>query len=194
MGRSASSTRRASFAHSRRLAFENVQLDADVDPHKLSHFVGGLTVLEDGGKFPVLRSPARSTKGAATKTRASPPRRSRSRRCSTMPSTHRRCTSRTACSTTSTRASTACATRRGAMRRHVSIAAKLDHFQPYLNGIAKPLRDGRGYLASLRSRSRDPQGRRFDRRRAAPHRGRNLRPRANRWCISASRDAAICAG
>lgn len=133
------------FRHSRRLAFENIQLVADVDPHRSSRAVGGLTVLEDGGKFPFTAT-GTFDEGLGYE--------------------NSRITAKTlalaplfdyAVNSTSLHVAYGVLNdiearvyglrdKSGAMRRHLSITAKLDHFQPYLNGIAKPLRDGRGYL------------------------------------------------
>ncbi len=133
------------FRHSRRLAFENIQLDADVDPHRRSHFVGGLTVLEDGGKFPF------SATGTFDEALGYENSRISAKMLALAPLFDY------AVNSTSLHVAYGVLNdidariyglrdRAGAIRRHVSITAKLDHFQPYLNGITKPLRDGRGYL------------------------------------------------
>lgn len=133
------------FPHSRRLAFENIQLDANIDPHKRSHVVGGLTVLEEGGKFPF------SLAGTFDEARGYEDTRIAAPTLALAPLFDYAVNSRSlhvaygVLNDIDARIY-GLRDKSGSMRRHLSITAKLDHFQPYLNGIAKPLRDGRGYL------------------------------------------------
>ncbi|MDQ2909019.1 MAG: translocation/assembly module TamB domain-containing protein [Candidatus Eremiobacteraeota bacterium] len=133
------------FAHSRRLAFENIQLDADIDPRKRSSVVGGLTVLEEGGKFPFsLAGTVDVARGYADIHIAAPT-------LALAPLFDYAVNSRSLHVAYGMLNDVnahiyALRDKSGAMRPHLSITANLDHFQPYLNGIAKPLRDGRGYL------------------------------------------------
>lgn len=133
------------FHHSRRIALENVQLHADIDPHHRSHFVGGLTVLEDGGKFPF------SATGTFDEALGYENVRITAKTLALAPLFDY------AVNSTALHVAYGVLNdidahiyglrdQAGVMRRHLSITANLDHFQPYLNGIAKPLRDGRGYL------------------------------------------------
>jgi len=133
------------FRHSRRLALENLQLDADIDPHRRSHVVGGLTVLEDGGRFPFSATGTFDEALGYENTRISA-------RTLALAPLFDYAVNSTAFHVAYGVLSDIDARiyglrdKAGAMRRHLSITAKLDHFQPYLGGIAKPLRDGRGYL------------------------------------------------
>jgi autotransporter translocation and assembly factor TamB len=133
------------FAHSRKLAISDVALDADVDPKKVSHVALGLTIHEADGTFPV------SGRGTLDETRGYELSRITAKTVGLAPLIDY------ALNSTSLHVANGVLNdvdariyglpdRHGAMQRHVSITANLDHFQPYLNGIAKPLRDGRGSL------------------------------------------------
>jgi autotransporter translocation and assembly factor TamB len=133
------------FTHSRRLALENVQVSAALEPRGLSHFAFGLAVLEDGGKFPI------SGRGTLDESRGYEFTRVTIKTLALAPLLNY------ALNSTSLYISGGVLNdvvaivyglpdKTGAMQRHVSVTANLDHFQPYLNGLAKPLRDGRGSL------------------------------------------------
>jgi len=133
------------FAHSRRIAIENIQLDANLEPSGRSLFTLGLTVLEEGGKFPF------SGRGTFDETRGYELARIRAKSLGLAPLFDY------AINSTTLHASNGVLNdidariyglpnSAGVMQRHLSITANLDHFQPYLNGITKPLRDGRGTL------------------------------------------------
>ncbi|MBD5635153.1 MAG: hypothetical protein IAI49_11805, partial [Candidatus Eremiobacteraeota bacterium] len=133
------------FAHSRRLAIRNLQLDADVDPKAVSRFTVGLAIAEEGGTFPI------SGRGTLDETRGYEESRIRAKTLALAPLIDY------ALNSTSLHVAGGVLNdvdariyglpgAGGAMQRHVSVTANLDHFQPYLNGIAKPLRDGRGAL------------------------------------------------
>ncbi|GAC1523979.1 MAG: hypothetical protein NVS2B8_07160 [Vulcanimicrobiaceae bacterium] len=133
------------FRHSRRFALQNVQLDADVDPHALSQFTFTTTLVEDGGAFPIAGrgrfDPARGYELAHV----------RARTLALAPLLDY------ALNSTSLHIANGILNdvdarvyglkdRSGTIARHVAVTANLDHFQPYLNGLAKPLRDGRGSI------------------------------------------------
>ncbi len=133
------------FAHSRRLTIENIQLAADVDPRRRSRLSGGLTILEQGGKFPF------SIAGTLDETRGYELSRVTAKTLALAPLLDY------ALNSTTLHVSNGVLNdidarfyglldKHGVMQRHVSATANLDHFQPYLGGIAKPLRDGRGSL------------------------------------------------
>jgi len=133
------------FRHSRRFALGNLQADADVDPHALSRFVVSTTLVEDGGSFPIFGrgrfDPARGYEVSHVTARA----------LAIAPLLDY------ALNSTSLHIANGVLNNvdarlyglldhAGTLERHVAITAKLDHFQPYLNSLAKPLRDGRGSL------------------------------------------------
>ena len=133
------------FRHSRRLTIENIQLWADVDPHRRSHVVGGLTILEEGGKFPF------SGAGTLDEARGYELSHIRAKTLALSPLLDY------ALNSTTLHVSGGVLNdidarfyglrdAHGVMQRHVAATANLDHFQPYLGSIAKPLRDGRGSL------------------------------------------------
>ncbi|GAC1303617.1 MAG: hypothetical protein NVSMB19_13720 [Vulcanimicrobiaceae bacterium] len=133
------------FRHSRRLSLQNIQADVDVDPHAVSHFVFGTTLVEEGGKFPI------AGRGTLDPKRGYELARVRARSIGLAPLLD------FALNSTSLHIANGVLNdvdarvyglldRTGALTRHVSVSAKLDHFQPYLNSLAKPLRDGRGTL------------------------------------------------
>ena len=133
------------FRHSRRLTIENIQLSADVDPHRRSRVVGGLTILEEGGKYPF------SGVGTLDEARGYEMSRISAKTLAIAPLLDY------ALNSTTLHVSGGVLNdvdarfyglrdAHGVMQRHVSATANLDHFQPYLGSIAKPLRDGRGSL------------------------------------------------
>jgi len=133
------------FRHSRRFAFQNIRADIAVDPHAMSHFVFGTTLVEEGGTFPI------AGRGTFDPKRGYEISRVRARAIGLAPLLD------FALNSTSLHIANGVLgdvdarlygllDRAGTMERHVSVEAKLDHFQPYLNGLAKPLRDGRGSL------------------------------------------------
>ena len=133
------------FRHSRRFAFGAVQIDANVDPHALSQFVFATTLTEEGGRFPIagrgrfdpargyelshITAPALALAPLLDYALNSPALHIAG---GTLHDVDARVYG--------------LQDRRGTIARHVSVAARLDHFQPYLNSLAKPLRDGRGTL------------------------------------------------
>jgi autotransporter translocation and assembly factor TamB len=133
------------FAHSRRLTIEDFQLDANLEPKGRSLLTLGLAVLEQGGKFPLSGRATLDEKRGYEITRI---------RAKTLalaplfdyalntPTLH---AANGVLNDVDARVYGLLGTD-GTMRRHISITANLDHFQPYLNGIVKPLRDGRGSL------------------------------------------------
>ncbi len=133
------------FRHSRRFAIENVQADVDVDPHALSRFVAGATLVEDGGTFPIVGrgrfDPARGYELSHVTARrvALAPLLDYALNS---PSLH---IANGVLNDVDARVY-GLLDRAGTIERHVSVTAKLDHFQPYLNSLAKPLRDGRGTI------------------------------------------------
>ncbi len=133
------------FAHSRKLAIGNLQADANVDPKRLSHVSVDLAITEEGGTFPIAVRGTLDEKRGYEFTRVS------AKTLALAPLIDY------ALNSTSLHVADGVLNdidariyglpdRAGAMQRHVSVTANLDHFQPYLNGIAKPLRDGRGSL------------------------------------------------
>ncbi len=133
------------FNHSRRLSLQNVQADVDVDPHAVSHFVFGTTLVEEGGKFPIAGRGTFDPKRGYELSRVT----ARSVGLAPLldyvlnsPSLH---IANGVLNDVDARVY-GLLDRAGTMSRHVSVTANLDHFQPYLNSLAKPLRDGRGSL------------------------------------------------
>jgi len=133
------------FRHSRRLSLQNIQADVNVDPHAVSHFIFGTTLAEEGGKFPIAGRGTFDPKRGYELSRVS------ARRIGlaplldyvlNSPSLH---IANGVLNDVDARVY-GLVDRSGSLERHVSIAAHLDHFQPYLNSLAKPLRDGRGSL------------------------------------------------
>ena len=133
------------FAHSRRIAVEHLAVDARLVPTGLSTASVALAVLEEGGRFPLA--------GRATfdETRGYELARLHGRTLALGPLVDY------ALNSTSLHVAGGVLNdidarfyglldARGEMRRHFAATANLDHFQPYLNGITKPLRDGRGAL------------------------------------------------
>ncbi len=133
------------FRHSRRFALENLQVAATVDPHALSQFDFATTLVEDGGRFPITGrgrfDPARGYElsHVYARTIALAPLLDYALNS---PSLH---VANGVLDDLDFRVY-GLADRSGAIARHVAATAKLDHFQPYLNSLTKPLRDGRGSL------------------------------------------------
>ncbi len=133
------------FRHSRRFALGAVQMDANVDPHALSQFVFSTTLTEDGGRFPIAGrgrfDPARGYELSHITAPA----------LALAPLLDYALNSPALHIANGTLHDIDARVyglqdRRGTIARHVSVTARLDHFQPYLNSLAKPLRDGRGAL------------------------------------------------
>ena len=131
------------FEHSRRIAIEDVQLAADVDPRRRSHAVAGFALLEEGGKFPF------SAVSTFDEERGYESSRLTAKTLAVAPLLD------FALNSTTLHVAGGVLNaidarfygfrdKSGDMQRHLSAAANLDHFQPYLAGLAKPLRDGRG--------------------------------------------------
>jgi autotransporter translocation and assembly factor TamB len=131
------------FAHSRRFALESVQLQADLEPRSRSVFTLGFVLAEDGGRFPV------GGRGTLDERRGYELSRVTARTIALAPLLDYAVNSATlhfangVLNDVDARAY-GLLDRSGSMERHLSITADLDHFQPYLNSLAKPLRDGRG--------------------------------------------------
>jgi hypothetical protein len=133
------------FAHSRKLALRDLQANADVDPKTISHLTITFSLAEDGGTFPIV------TRGTLDEVHGYENTRITAGTLALAPLIDY------ALNSTSLHVAEGVLNdidarvygfrdRSGTMQRHVSASANLDHFQPYLNGIAKPLRDGRGAL------------------------------------------------
>ncbi len=133
------------FAHSRKLALRGLQANVDVDPKAVSRIALTFALAEDGGTFPVV------ARGTLDEVRGYEDTRIAARTLALAPLIDY------ALNSTSLHVAEGVLNdidariygfrdRTGTMQRHVSASANLDHFQPYLNGIAKPLRDGRGSL------------------------------------------------
>ena len=133
------------FAHSRRITIEDFQLDANLEPNGRSLLTVALAILEQGGKFPL------SGRGTLDEKRGYEMTRIRAKTLALAPLFDYALNTPTlhAANGVLNDVDARIYGLRGAdgtMRRHVSVTANLDHFQPYLNGIVKPLRDGRGSL------------------------------------------------
>jgi len=133
------------FRHSRKLALENIQIFADLDPKIRSRFHFGLAVSEDGGQYPVAGH------GTLDEQRGYELSRVTIKTLNLAPLLDYALNSTSLFISGGVLNSVEARfygllDRAGTMQRHVSVTANLDHFQPYLNGIAKPLRDGRGSL------------------------------------------------
>ncbi len=133
------------FRHSRKLALQSLQLDANLDPNTRSHVVGGLAILEEGGRFPIAIA------GTLDDARGYEFTRITAKTIALAPLIDYALNSPTLHVADGVLNDIdarfyGLRDRGGAMARHLSVAANLDHFQPYLGGIAKPLRDGRGAL------------------------------------------------
>jgi autotransporter translocation and assembly factor TamB len=133
------------FAHSRRLDVGGLRVDAALDPSRISRFSLAFALTETGGTFPV------TGRGTLDERRGYELSRITVRTLALAPLIDY------ALNSTSLHVAGGVLNdldariyglpdAHGAMQRHVSVTANLDHFQPYLNGIAKPLRDGRGAL------------------------------------------------
>jgi autotransporter translocation and assembly factor TamB len=133
------------YAHSRRLAVRALSIDADLDPKAVSALRFALTVDEAGGKFPL------AGRGTFDERRGYESARLRGKTIALGPLIDY------ALNSSSLHVAGGVLNdldarvyglvdRGGTMRRHLSVTANLDHFQPYLNGLVKPLRDGRGSL------------------------------------------------
>jgi autotransporter translocation and assembly factor TamB len=133
------------FQHSRRFAIEDVQVDADLRGSGRSTFTVAMAVLESGGKFPV------TGRGTLDEPRGYEMTRIHAKSLALAPLFDY------AVNSTTLHAANGVLNdldariyglldRSGTMARHVSVTADIDHFQPYLNGLAKPLRDGRGVI------------------------------------------------
>jgi TamB, inner membrane protein subunit of TAM complex len=133
------------FAHSRHIALEDLDVDADLHPQGRSQFTFRLAVLEEGGKFPV------AGRGTLDETRGYELSRIRAKTLALGPLIDY------ALNSSSLHVANGVLNdvdarfyglldSAGNMRRHFSASGNLDHFQPYLGGIVKPLRDGRGAL------------------------------------------------
>jgi len=131
------------FAHSRRLALEDVQVNADVNPSERSAFSVAFALQEQGGRFPIAGH------GTLDERRGFELSRITARTIALAPLLDYALNSQTlhfaggVLNSVDARAY-GLPDHHGAMQRHVSLTANLDHFQPYLGGLTKPLRDGRG--------------------------------------------------
>lgn len=133
------------FAHSRRIAVEKLNVDANLDPKEISKLSLGLVLQDADGVFPVTGAGTLDPKRGLELTKIG--------------------AKKIGLSALLDYALNSAAlhvangeiddidahiyglrNRAGDMDRHVAVTANLDHFQPYLGGIAKPLRDGRGAL------------------------------------------------
>jgi len=133
------------FAHSRRMALQKIAVDANLDPRRRSTFTLACTLLEEGGQFPL------SGRGTLDQTRGYEYSRITARSIGLAPLMDYALNSRSlhVANGVLNRVDArfyGLPDRSGAMQRHISVTANLDHFQPYLNGLAKPLRAGRGAL------------------------------------------------
>jgi autotransporter translocation and assembly factor TamB len=133
------------FRHSRRLTVEDVQVDADLKPQGRSILTLGLAILEDGGKYPF------QGRGTLDESRGYELTRIRAKTLALAPLLDY------ALNTPTLHFANGVLNdidakiyglpgTGGAMQRHVSVTANLDHFQPYLGALVKPLRDGRGAI------------------------------------------------
>jgi len=131
------------FAHSRRLALEDVQVNADVNPSQRSGFSVAFALQEEGGRFPIAGH------GSLDERRGFELSRITARTIALAPLLDYALNSTTlhfangVVNSVDARAY-GLPDRHGVMQRHLSVTANLDHFQPYLGGLTKPLRDGRG--------------------------------------------------
>jgi autotransporter translocation and assembly factor TamB len=133
------------FAHSRRILVKKIGIDANLDPAAISKITLALTLQDADGVFPVTGAgtldPARGielTKIVAKSIGLS----ALMDYALNSPSLH------VAGGEIDNIDARIYGLRNhaGQMDRHVAVTADLDHFQPYLGGIVKPLRDGRGAL------------------------------------------------
>lgn len=133
------------FAHSRRFALEALDLNANLQPKARSSFALGFTLAESGGRFPF------TGRGTLDERRGFELSRITARSVALAPLLDYALNSTTlhfgngVLNDVDARAY-GLLDRHGAMQRHLSVTANLDHFQPYLNALAKPLRDGRGAI------------------------------------------------
>ncbi len=133
------------FNHSRRFSLQSVQADVEVDPRAVSHFIFGTTLVEEGGKFPI------AGRGTFDPKRGYESSRVTARSVGLAPLLDYALNSASLHIANGVLNDVDARVyglldRAGTLRRHLSITANLDHFQPYLNSLAKPLRDGRGSL------------------------------------------------
>jgi autotransporter translocation and assembly factor TamB len=133
------------FAHSRRILVKNIGIDANLDPKAISKLKLALTLQDADGTFPVTGAGTLDPERGIELTKIV----AKSIGLSALldyalnsPSLH------VAGGEIDNIDARIYGLRNhaGQMDRHVAVTADLDHFQPYLGGIVKPLRDGRGAL------------------------------------------------
>jgi autotransporter translocation and assembly factor TamB len=133
------------FAHSRRIAVEGIDVAANLDPRRVSKIALGLTLQDADGRFPVSGKGTLDPRRGIELTRISAKKIGLSALLDY------------ALNSASLHVAGGeligldalvygMRNHAGEMERHIAVATNLDHFQPYLGGIAKPLRDGRGSL------------------------------------------------
>jgi hypothetical protein len=134
------------FTHSRSLALEDLQANVILDPHDRSSFTLRFALVETGGRFPV------AGRGTFDERRGYEFSRLSAQALAIAPLFDYVLNSTTLHVANGLLSGVELIAyglpdRSGVMQRHLSGRADLDHFQPYLAGLTKPLRDGRGRLA-----------------------------------------------
>lgn len=133
------------FRHSRRFSLQNLQADAVVDPHALSHFVVSTTLVEEGGQFPIYGRGTFDPKRGYELSHVT----ARSIALGPLLDYILNSTSLHIAGGILRDVDArvyGLLNRAGTLDRHIAASARLEHFQPYLNSLAKPLRDGRGEI------------------------------------------------
>ena len=133
------------FAHSRKLALENIQASANLQPSGRSQFRFSFAVSEEGGQFPF------TGRGTLDEVRGFEMSHISARSLGIAPLLDFVVNSSTLHFANGVVSDLdlrmyGLVDRHGIMQRHLTGTAKLDHFQPYLGALTKPLRDGRGRL------------------------------------------------
>ena len=133
------------FAHSRRIAVKNINIDANLDPQTISNLSLGLTLQDADGTFPVTGKGTLDPKRGIELTKISAKAIGLSALIDYALNSASLHVAGGEIDDIDARIY-GLRNHAGDMDRHVAVTANLDHFQPYLGGIAKPLRDGRGSL------------------------------------------------
>ena len=133
------------FAHSRRIAVEGLNIDANLDPNAISKIALGLVLQDADGTFPVTGSGTLDPKRGIELSHIGAKKIGLAALLDYALNSAALHIANGEIDDVDARIY-GLRDRAGAMDRHIGVTANLDHFQPYLGGIAKPLRDGRGAL------------------------------------------------
>ncbi len=133
------------FAHSRRIAVEKIHVDANLNPTQISKIALGLTIQDADGTFPITGAGTLDPKRGIELTRIAAKTVGLSALLDYALNSASVHIAGGVLNDIDARVYGLRA-QDGSMERHASVSANLDHFQPYIGGVTKPLRDGRGSL------------------------------------------------